>query len=86
MANAFWDSEKVIKDVPKAGTKNTFYRFKEVTKNGRTYIDFREHYTRSNGSEQYTTKGTAIPIESFTDVLIAIRDIGDILSAKEVAL
>lgn len=73
MAKAFWDSEKVLGDVAKAGTKSTFYRLKAVTKNGRSYVDVREHYTKADGSEQYTTKGSAVPVENLrelTDALI----------------
>ena len=84
MAGGFWDSEKVLRDVPKVGTKSTFYRFKEVKKGNKKYIDVREHFTKADGTEQYTSKGTAIPVDGFEDFLIAVRDIGEFLKSGEI--
>lgn len=72
MAGAFWDSEVTVVDVPKLGTKATFYRVKQVAKGGRKYIDLREHYTKADGTEQYTTKGSAIPVEGVQGVIDAL--------------
>lgn len=83
MAKAFWDTEKTLADVDKPGTKSTFYRFKEVTKNGKRYIDFREHYKTAAGEERFTGKGTAIPVDGFADVMVAFRDVADYIKTGE---
>lgn len=72
MANSFWDSEVTVVDVPKPGTKGTFYRVKLVAKGGRKYVDLREHYNKADGTEQYTAKGTAIPVDGVQSVIDAL--------------
>lgn len=74
---SFWDSEKQVADVEKAGTKNTFYRVKEVVKNGRKYVDVREHYTKKDGTVQYTTKGTAVPVESLGELVAVLTALAE---------
>ena len=66
MAGAFWDKERELHRVPKA--KTSYYSFKAVEKNGKTFMDVREHFTRADGSVQHTTKGMSIPAERFADM------------------
>lgn len=83
MAGGFWDTEVVLKDVQKPGTKSTFYRFKDVTKGNKRYIDMREHYTKADGTEQFTSKGTSIPIEAVADVMNVFRDLMEYLETGD---
>lgn len=76
---AFWDSEKEIKRVPKVKTKSSFYSFKQVSKNGRDFIDVREHFEKADGSIQHTTKGMSIPVEMFEDMMVTFRDVSDVI-------
>ncbi len=76
----FWDKEKEILQVEKAGTKASYYSFKEVSKGGRDFIDVREHFTKADGTAQHTTKGMSIPKEVFSDVMSGFRDVHDILN------
>ncbi len=71
-------AEKVLKDVQKPKTKSSFYRLKTwKSPQGREFIDVREHYTKADGSVQHTTKGISIPVEMFTDMMVAFRDVDE---------
>ncbi len=76
---AFWDKEKELVKVDKVGTKSSFYSFKRVEKNGRTFLDVREHFSKADGSVQHTTKGMSIPMNMVTDIMVGFRDVVDIL-------
>jgi len=74
MAKSFWDSERQVgKNVPKSGTKSTFYKVKLVSKNDKRYVDLREHYTSAAGVEVFTTKGTAIPVADIPALIEALQ-------------
>lgn len=77
MAKSFWDSEETVCDVEKQGTKGTFYRIKKVSKNGREYIDLREHYTKQDGAVQYTTKGTSIPMDNLKELAVVLTALAE---------
>jgi len=81
MAN-FWDTEQEHARVPKKGTKASYYSFKVVSKDGRDYVDVREHYTKADGTEQHTSKGISIKFQDFAEVMTAFRDMHEVLRDK----
>lgn len=64
----FWDKERELTRVAKVGTKSAYYLFKAVEKNGKSYIDVREHFDRMDGSTQHTQKGFSIPSAMLADM------------------
>lgn len=70
----FWDKEREILRVPKVSKPENFYSFKDVTKNGRRFVDVREHFEKKDGSTQHTTKGMSIPFDTFQDMMVGFRD------------
>jgi hypothetical protein len=71
-------SFKIVKEiarVKKEGSKSTFYKLQEVEAYGKRGIDVREHFSRADGSEQHTSKGMFIPINSFKGLMSAFKDV-----------
>jgi hypothetical protein len=71
-------SFKIVKEiarVKKVGTKSTYWKLQEVEVYGKPGIDVREHFVRADGSEQYTTKGITVPMDSFADLMSGFRDV-----------
>ncbi len=69
-----------IARVHKVGTKASYFIFKRgKTRNNVDSIDIREHFERADGSLQHTGKGITIPAESFTDFMVACRDVSDLI-------
>ena len=78
----FWDKEQELAKVEKKGTKSSFYSFKLVSKNGREMVDVREHFEKIDGTIQHTAKGMSIPLNTFTDMMVAFRDVNEELRDK----
>jgi len=71
---AFWDKEQELCRINKVGTKASFYAVKAVEKNGREFVDVREHFEKADGTLQHTTKGMSIPKDMFLEFTIQIRE------------
>jgi len=67
--------EKELHRVPKSPNSSAFYKYQLAKVNGKPVVDVREHFTRKDGTEQYTAKGFSIPLESFADVMVGFRDV-----------
>lgn len=70
-----WKSIKQYGDIKKTGTQSAFIRFQRSESNGKKYIDVREHFSRKDGSEQYTVKGFSVAVEDFGDFMSLARDV-----------
>lgn len=81
---AFWDKEREMVKVDKAGTKSSFYSFKKVEKSGRSFIDVREHFTKADGSIQHTAKGMSIPVGMIVDMATAFNDVVELLNNESI--
>jgi hypothetical protein len=68
VVGGFWDKERELVKVAKSGTKSAYYKFTAVEKNGKSYIDVREHFDRIDGTTQHTAKGISIPTTMFAEM------------------
>jgi hypothetical protein len=68
VVGGFWDKERELIKVAKSGTKSAYYKFTAVEKNGKSYIDVREHFDRIDGTTQHTAKGISIPTTMFAEM------------------
>ncbi len=80
MLAGFWDKEVELCRVAKS--KTAFYSFKAVEKNGKSFIDIREHFERIDGSIQHTAKGISVPTAMFVDMAEGFNEALRIYTSK----
>jgi hypothetical protein len=78
----FWDKEVELCRVAKSNSKSAFYSFKAVEKNGKSFIDIREHFERIDGSIQHTAKGISVPTAMFVDMAEGFNEALRIYTSK----
>ena len=65
----FWDSENIVREVPKSGNGESFYRINVVSKDGKKGIDLRVFYEKKDGTIQHTKSGLFINADDVEEII-----------------
>jgi len=82
---SFWDKEKVVGKIIKAGTGKSGIRAKLVEKDDTEFVDLRKYVNakgKDKGFEQHTSSGIAINVEDLDAVIKVLQEAKKATGAK----